>query len=731
MHPRAETSPGTARVVRFGAFDLDLISGELHKSGLRVRLQEKPAQLLALLLERPGELVTREEIREKLWNGYTAFDFDHSLGSAANRLRATLGDSAANPRFVETVPRRGFRFIAPVEEASGPAAGDARFQRYRLPALLVILAVGALVAVRSVSDAPGIPPASQISPILSRLTTLPGEEWYPKFSPDGSMVAFTHKAEGGADYDFYIQEIGMDAPVLRVGTSRNEDTGSWLPDGRSLVFARPLQPRTALFRIPTLGGVERKLLDCRLPSQEMEVKTLIGPWCNLSPDGRWLVTVHRETEAEPYGLFAVSMDSLERHRLTGPPETSLGDVSPVVSPNGDLIAFHRMVNPALSEIFLLRVSPEFEAIGEPRQLTSDGALAASPTWTSDGREIVYSAGLAQRHYPDLRRVSISGDSPSRPVASAGRGAFHPSISREGKRLAYSQISWIADIWQLELERGGVAAGEPEELIASTGIDAEPQLSPDGRRIVFSSERSGTREIWVCDQDGSNLVKLTSTPTGFEFAPRWSPDGEWIAYTSDPGGNRDIHLIGLDGGDPRRVTDSSADDNTPAWSSDGGWLYFASNRSGSYEIWKTPLDATDVTQVTHQGGARPRLDPTGKHIYYAKRHTVPFSVWRIPVDGGEEVEILDESREVDEFTVGRDGIFFTSVSERNGSRYLHFHEESTQTVRTVAKLSDSSMQCAVCSDWLEFGLSLSGDGRRLLYGQVEGFGSDVMLVENFR
>jgi DNA-binding winged helix-turn-helix (wHTH) protein len=117
-------SPSTSRagqVLRFGVFEADLTAGELRKNGAKVRLQEQPFQMLAFLLDRPGQVITRQELREKLWSNDTFVDFDHSLNTAVNKLREALGDSASNPRFVETVAKRGYRFLAPVEPLNGTA----------------------------------------------------------------------------------------------------------------------------------------------------------------------------------------------------------------------------------------------------------------------------------------------------------------------------------------------------------------------------------------------------------------------------------------------------------------------------------------------------------------------------------------------------------------------------------------------------------------------------------
>jgi cholera toxin transcriptional activator len=118
--PAPQASPA-ARVVRFGIFEADLVAGELRKSGVRIRLQEQPFQILSLLVERQGDVITREELRQKLWPTDTFVDFDHSLNTAVNKLRQALGDSALNPRYIETVARRGYRFLPRVERVTSGA----------------------------------------------------------------------------------------------------------------------------------------------------------------------------------------------------------------------------------------------------------------------------------------------------------------------------------------------------------------------------------------------------------------------------------------------------------------------------------------------------------------------------------------------------------------------------------------------------------------------------------
>lgn len=150
-----DEASGTPRIIRFGVFEVDFRSGELRKQGLKVKLQEQPFQVLAALLEQPGEVITRETLRRRMWPADTFVDFDHSLSTAINKIREALGDSAENPRFVETLPRRGYRFIAPVDQAGhlpAPTTVESRLtapllsiSRGRARALFLVIQGGYLV----------------------------------------------------------------------------------------------------------------------------------------------------------------------------------------------------------------------------------------------------------------------------------------------------------------------------------------------------------------------------------------------------------------------------------------------------------------------------------------------------------------------------------------------------------------------------------------------------------
>ncbi|MCP5115143.1 MAG: hypothetical protein GY953_30290, partial [bacterium] len=186
-------NPQTGRSARFGAFEVDLRAGELRKSGVKLKLQEQPFRVLAVLVERRGEVVTREELRQQLWQDDTFVDFDHGLNTAINKIREALGDSASHPRFVETLPRRGYRFVGAVEGLGAKDGARSLWRkrpvRWVAIAALLLLAIGAVVWLRP-STEPDLPP-----PVTVPFTSFVGRERAPAFSPDGEEVAFVWNGE--------------------------------------------------------------------------------------------------------------------------------------------------------------------------------------------------------------------------------------------------------------------------------------------------------------------------------------------------------------------------------------------------------------------------------------------------------------------------------------------------------------------------------------------------------
>ncbi len=584
----------------------------------------------------------------------------------------------------------------------------ARAASLRKWAIRIVLAIcvfaAAILAFKSVSDPP--------LPITRLFTTYAGGEYEPAFSPDGRRIAFVWNGADESNFQVYIRQVDADGLLKLTGGSSEHGSPAWSPDGNTIAYLRygGEDEDSGVYASPALGGVERKLASL------YPVHRIYDRWLDWSPAANWIAVVDRPSDGAPLSIYIVSVDSGSRRRLTTPPPNSLGDTGPAFSPDGRSVAFRRTISASVNDIYVVPILG-----GEPRRVTADNRFTSAHAWTADGSEIVFSS--ARGGALELWRMAADGGAP-RPIPGVGAGANFLAIARTGGRLAYSE--WFADtnIW-----RYGLSGGEsPVPLIASTRADVSPQYSPDGKRIVFRSDRSGTNEIWVADADGHSAQRLTSAKGPLTGSPRWSPDGQWIAYDSRPEGYAQIFVVHGSGGAARQVTAGPRDHVTPSWSADGKWIYFGSNGTGSWQVWKTPADATPAhdlsVQVTRRGGFIAFESADGRYLYYAAGPDTP-GLRRMPVRGGAEETVVADFKPGlwGDWAISRGALFYVEPVE-GGQADLYALDVASDRTRRVTRL----MKPPVASDG---GLAVSADGASLLYVQPDHTGSDIMLVENFR
>jgi len=542
-------------------------------------------------------------------------------------------------------------------------------------------------------------PSSRIVP----LTSYAGNECCPSFSPDGNQVAFVWNGPKQDNEDIYIKLDGTENAVRLTTDPAPDGSPAWSPDGRYIAFLRALSGNTAaVFLVPAIGGPERKLTDLDSVSSDAGLA-----WY---PDGQWLATPDRGS------IWLLSVDTGEKRKLTSPPAGDSDD-TPAFSPDGKRLLFSRNFAPFLSEIFLSTLSSDLTPKGKPKQLTFKRRLSKSAAWTADGRDIIGTSGIVPNVGSfELWRMPVAeGGSPQALLGTPIAG-FDPAISHRGDRVAYTRAVEDTNIWRLEVPDPNRKASQPLNLISSTYLDEAPQYSPDGKRIVFTSARSGHTEVWMCASDGSNAVQLTSL--GAAGSPRWSPDGLRIVFDSNIEGQFELYTMDAAGGKPRRITHNSADDAVASWSRDGRWIYFVSNRTKQWQIWKMPPHGGEAVQVTKHGGYVAFESLDGKFVYFSK-DLLLTSLWRVPVHGGEETKVLD-SVLGQAFALGRKGIYFVEP-HHDGTSAIQFRSFATGKMITIAVIQRP----------VEFGLSVSPDERFILYTQVDQGGTDLMLVENFR
>jgi Tol biopolymer transport system component/DNA-binding winged helix-turn-helix (wHTH) protein len=688
-----------------------LVQPRLNRVSNRHRnesLERKVMETLVLLASQAGNTVTREQLIEQLWNG--AHVTEDALNRSISKLRKAFGDDPKQPTVIETIPKVGYRPIAAVTtetlhvvESNGHVAtAEPTLKATRRFSLGWIVGSSLLLLLVAVWwwRQPTAKSLAQRNLTPSRIvpfTSFPGLEVSPALSPDGSQVAFAWKGEANDNWDIYLKPIATESLVRLTRDAVTEMEPAWSPDGSQIAFVRRTKTACGIYAITPRGEAERKLTACQ-PGNDISLS-----W---SPDGKWLAFTDKTAPAAPAAVFLLALATGERRQLTAPPTDWLfGDSEVAFAPDSLTLAFVRYSAIGVADVFLLPVTG-----GEPRRLTFDNLKVHGLAWQPDGQHVLYSSNRGGSF--GLWQIAGAGGAPER-VTTDGRSAEQPTLTRQ--RMVYEQWLDETNLWQINLQNATEQA-----VTTSTRWDEYPRYSPDGQRIAFVSDRSGAAEIWVCKNDGTESVRLTSFHGPYARAPRWSPDGRQIAFDTSHEGNFDVYIVNATGGAPRRLMTDASEEHVADWSRDGRWLYFTSNRSGSWQIWKMSAGGEAAVQVTRNGGFAASESHDGQWLYFT--HRGKAGLWRMPGGGGEETVVLNQLQPLDwlNWTLTPTGIYFITRPTPDVPQ-LAFYEAQSQQTRALQSLPRLLYKS---------GLSVAPDGKTLLYTKLEKSEADLILMDSF-
>lgn len=732
---------------RFGPFEVDLHTHELWKFGTRLKLVGQPFEILGVLLDRPGELVTREELHSRLWPADTFVDFNHGLNAAVNKLRDTLSDSAENPRYVETLPRRGYRFIASVEWVPQAASAESipapvtppepsstsspkmppaavqpkarmRWPLFALGAILVVLLLIASTAlIKMVARHETALGHTAVDERTKPLAVSGAVQ--PAFSPDGSYVAFVHDGSD-AERGIFISGVDGDHPVQ---LTRDDDDSSpvWSPDGQWVAFSRTKERQISLYAVRASGeAMERRTARTATPQSAAYSLNSAG---ERKFDTHGVAPQHSEVDWSPdgksiafsglSGIYLLSVETSSVHRLTeAPPATD--DWGPSFSPDGQHLLFVRTHQLGLpDEIWVAST----EGSNAHRVLAEIGKIVSPPRFSYDGSSVIFSSNRSG--HPSLWRASLDAPDSIAPLGVVKSWAWDPAISRRGYRLAYERITRSLSVWEMDVATAGEK--KPHVVIAATSDTDQgpgPQYSPDGKKLAYMSDRSGTMEIWVANRDGANQFQLSAV--GDAGTPRWSPDSQSIVFDASTNTGSKIVSINVHGGAPQVLTPDAFHNVCPSWSHDGKWIYFGSTRSGDWQVWKIAPSGGTPVQITRHGGHAALESHDGKYIYYSKTARAEPEIWLVPIEGGTETQVsLVRPGTWASWQAVEGGILFVGPSLGHQA-VLSFYDSARHRTTTVAVLERTP-----------FWLGATADGRTIAFDQPGQEQAEAMLVENFR
>ncbi|MCA1578683.1 MAG: DPP IV N-terminal domain-containing protein [Acidobacteria bacterium] len=611
----------------FGPYVMDRRSRILLKDGGTVRLTPKAFDTLLVLVQHAPQVVAKEQLLREVWPDI--FVEEGSLSHNIHGLRKVLGDDSSDPRYIETIPKRGYRFVAPVkvsradtdesdlsdnvdlEEALiaeapvvekptlAPVVTNRNTKRRMWAGVAAVALVGSAIAgfiliKRRPQLMSPAPPVTRAKTTLVRLTNNTAMDVRPVWSPDGRRIAFASNGDG--KNEIYVMDVDG-ANVKRLTNNLADDVNaSWSPDGGRILFDSERDGNKEVYVMDAAGGNQLRL------TRNNAVDTTAA-W---SPDGSLIAFASNRATGpayNPYNLdiYVMNADGSNVRRIVDDPEY---DVGPQWSPDGRKIVFMTGRNRNF-DVYEMNA----DGTGQ-RNLTADHDKSdGAPVWSIDGHNIAFSRKIEGKD--QIFVMDSAGENLKRVTHNSANNAS-PSWSPDGSKLIFNTDrdgNW--EIYMISVD------GELAQLTDDAADDLARDWSPDGTRIAFSSNRNGKQHIYVMNADGSSLAQITNSPAE-DTEPAWASDGKRIAFTSLRDGNKDVYVIDADGSNPRRLTDHPGVDSSPRWSVDGK-IVFTSNRDGQPDIYVMDHAGQGVRRLTTIGAAgHAAWAPDGRKVAFVSR-----------------------------------------------------------------------------------------------------------------
>ncbi len=617
-------------------------------------------------------------------------------------------DPAARPSS-EDVVRRLAEIRSP--SATGPRTGS----RLAWAALAASLAVAGAMVWFLLGRAG---PLGVMDLSIRPLTSQRGWEAFPDLSPDGESVAFCWTDSPDHARQIYVKRLATDAPYKLTNSETEGNIGPlvWSPDGGQIAFKRLHGRPGAIYSIAKGGGAESKVVDLAIADLSSTI--------DWSPDGTQLAFSDVAPASGSPAIYLFNLKTGEKRKLTSAPPGDWGDWDPKFSPDGQTLAFKRVTGFLVDDIYLVPV-----AGGAVQRLTADRRGIWGHAWMPDGKSLVLSCQRGGSVF-GLWRVPLARQDRWQTMTQGGVDAITPATARKANRMVWVNQEEDTNIYRI----AATGIGAPTRLIASTLRDHGAVYSPEGR-IAFSSDRSGSEEIWIARADGSNQVRVTNFNGPATGNPRWSPDGRRLAFGSRPLGRSTIFVMECDSaamrcGEPKRLTAETGSEFLCGWSADGQFVYFASEGTGRFEVWKKPASGGPSLQVTANGGQTAFESNDGKWLYISKHVAGNNSIWRVPGSKADNQGAFPEELLIgpgykvaqESWTLAPGQIFFVDRAMNMRSATIRAYNLAMRHTRPILFLGD------LLPERVTTELSVSPDSHWLLYSRLDKSGSNVMVAD---
>jgi Tol biopolymer transport system component/DNA-binding winged helix-turn-helix (wHTH) protein len=688
-------------VYEFGHFRLDPVGKVLYRGDEPLPLTRKAVETLLVLVENAPQVVPKEEILSTVWPDRVVEEAN--LTQNISVIRKAMAASSGDPGHIETFAGRGYRLEGPVVrhvDRQLPAVPEpARATRLR-PGWPVVAAVAGVLGITLFlwsilrtrgGDEP--PVVGGLQPV----TRMPGKEFQPAISPDGRLVAFLWAPAGETSPRLWIRDLEDGQQRQLSQAPGHHSSPAWSADGRRVAFLRIGARSAELVVAPLSGGSEQLVTEFTPPAYGFDQRLL-----DWSPDGRTFVVSHMAKPGGALGLSLVNLETAERRSLTQPDVRAGSDIDPRFSPDGRLVTFLRSTHRGQQELYSVPA-----AGGAPRAWTRDSRQISAHAWEFSGAAIYYVSDKSGE-FRLWRQGASGGD--SQPLGLLASFPVQFSLARSAPFAVYAELNQDRNIWEFD-----IPTERWTRLIASTGQDASPQYSPDGREICFRSDRSGQDRLWIASSDGARQSPVT--PPGIEpSVGRWSPDGSTIVFNTPKTGA--IYLLRRDAA-AWKLQPLNHRGVHPVFSRDGNFI-FAGGTTGIVSI---PVGGGPARPALDSPGMSLDADPSGQFLLFV-RESLDSAIWRGDLARKTVAKVLDGLVPgcTSCWAFARGGIYYLGTTPESLDHQALFYFDLAAGKSTLLAPYPEPIWPLGSGPF-----SLSPDGRKLLCVRLDSPSSDLNRI----